>query len=138
MALLAKSFELGDSVVIGVTSDEFARKEGKHPDQTYPERTAAIEAFLSSRFPGRRHRIARLDDYFGPGIASPDVEAIVVTGETVSRVPLANRLRAEKGYPPLKVEVVEHVLAADGKPISSTRIRKGEVDQQGRVLGSAS
>jgi pantetheine-phosphate adenylyltransferase len=133
LALLARSFEVGDRVVIGVTSDAFARKEGKTPDQSYDERVAALSALIERKFPGRTHLIAKLDDYFGPGIASPEVEAIVVSGETAKRVPIANSLRRAKGFPPLEVEVVDYVLADDSEPISSTRIRKGEIDPQGRV-----
>ncbi len=133
-SLLAKSFELSDLVVIGVTSDDFASKEGKSPDQSYQDRVIALERLINSRFPEGRYVIAKLDDYFGPGIASPEVEAIVVSRETAARVPIANALRAKKGYLPLKVEVVDYVLAGDGKPISSTRIRKGEIDPEGRVL----
>jgi len=132
-ALLARSFSLGSEVVIGVTSDVFASREGKSPDQSYEERVQALERFLEARFPGRKYILAKLDDNFGPGIASPDVEAIVVTSETAAKVPIANALRAAKGYPPLEVEVVEHVLASDGNPISSTRIRRGEIDSQGKV-----
>ncbi|MGP8124571.1 MAG: phosphopantetheine adenylyltransferase [Nitrososphaerales archaeon] len=134
VALLAKSFSLGDLVVIGVTSDAFASREGKKPDQSYVERVEALEHFLLSRFPGRRYLVTKLDDYFGPGIASAEVEAIIVTRETAARVPVANALRTAKGYPPLDVEVVDHVLAGDGRPISSTRIRKGEIDAEGKVL----
>jgi len=138
LALLRKSFSVGDFVIIGVTSDSFASREGKSPDQSYVERVEVIEQTLHSEFSGRKYFIAKLDDFFGPGIASPEVEAIVVTRETVGRVPVANSLRAAKGYPPLKVEVVDHVLADDGRPISSTRIRKGEIDPEGRVLNSSS
>ena len=134
LALLTRSFALGDFVVIGVTSDTFASREGKSPDQSYRERVDAVELFLHSTFPGRRYLVTKLEDYFGPGIASPKVEAIVVTRETAVRVPIANALRMAKGYPPLKVEVVRHVLADDGRPISSTRIRKGEIDTEGRRL----
>ncbi|MDA4124414.1 MAG: phosphopantetheine adenylyltransferase [Thaumarchaeota archaeon] len=133
-ALLARSFELGDTVVIGVTSNSFASREGKSPDQSYEERVLGLKGLISSKFPGMKYIIAKLDDFFGPGIASSDVEAIVVTKETAARVPIANSLRAEKGYPPLKVEVVQFVLAKDGKPMSSTRIRRGEIDRDGRVL----
>jgi len=118
-----------------VTSDAFAAKMGKSPDQSYAARVAALERLLSSRYPGRQYIIARLDDYFGPGIASPEVQAIVVTDETAQRVPLANTLRATKGYPPLDVVSVGYVMAEDRKPISSTRIRNGEIDQQGRLKG---
>lgn len=133
-ALLTRSFSLGDVVVIGVTSDAFASRAGKRPDQSYLERVEVLERFLRSKFPGRKYVIAILDDFFGPGIASSDVEAIVVTKETSARVPIANALRANKGYPPLKVEVVDYVLAGDDRPISSTRIRRGEIDTEGRLL----
>jgi pantetheine-phosphate adenylyltransferase len=134
IALLTKSFEVGDTVVIGVTSDAFARKEGKSPDQPYRERLRALEDLIHERFFGRKYVIVKLDDYFGPGIASPEVEAIVVTKETASRVSIANALREAKGYPPLDVVVVEYILADDSKLISSTRIRKGEIDKEGRIL----
>ena len=133
VALLSKSFEVGDKVVIGVTSDVFARKEGKNPDQGYDERVAALDALIRQSYPGREYQIAKLDDYFGPGIASPQIQAIVVSRETARRVPIANALRRSKGFPPLEVVVVDYVLADDSKPISSTRIRKGEIDPQGRV-----
>ncbi|HEV2139521.1 MAG TPA: pantetheine-phosphate adenylyltransferase [Nitrososphaerales archaeon] len=133
-ALLGKSFEVGETVVIGVTSDEFARREGKNPDQSYAERVEKLEDLIHTRFPGRRYKIAKLDEYYGPGIASPEVEAIVVSKETAARVPLANDLRRAKGFPPLEVVVVDYVLADDSKPISSTRIRNGEIDIQGKLL----
>ena len=134
VALLTRSFSLGDIVVIGITSDAFASREEKSPDQSYLERLEVLERFLRLKFPGRKYVIAKLDDYFGPGIASPEVEAIVVSRETVARVPIANALRATRGYPPLRVEVVDYVLAGDDRPISSTRIRKGEIDTEGRLL----
>lgn len=133
-ALLAKCFEVGDEVVIGVTSDKFVEREGKKPDLPYRERVRRLREYLDSSFPGRKYRIAKLDDFFGPGIASPDIQAIVVSQETEKRVPLANKLRAAKGFPPLEVVTVDYVLAEDGRPISSTRIRKGEIDENGRLV----
>ncbi len=136
--MLTKSFEVGDRVVIGVTSDPFALKEGKKPDQNYDERVRALEALIHARFPGRKHLIAKLDDFYGPGITSPEVEAIVVSRETAKRVPIANAARTSKGFAPLDVVTVDYVLADDGKPISSTRIRSGEIDAEGRVLAPRS
>jgi pantetheine-phosphate adenylyltransferase len=131
--LLEESFEAGDHVVIGLTSDEFARREGKDPQLGYARRKKELTAFLKERFPGRRYTIAKLDDYFGPGIASADVDALVASPETGKRVGLANKLRAERGFAPLDLVVVGWVLAKDGKPISSTRIREREIDEQGNA-----
>jgi pantetheine-phosphate adenylyltransferase len=133
--LLEKSFELGSEVVIGLTSDEFARKEGKAPERPYAEREAELAAYIKERFPGRRYIIAKLDDFFGPGIASKDVEALVASPETGKRVELANALRAKRGFPPLDLVIVDWVVAEDGRPISSTRIRNREIDEEGRLLG---
>jgi pantetheine-phosphate adenylyltransferase len=134
LALLTRSFEVGDRVVIGVTSDAFARREGKSPDQRYEERVRALNQLIRERFRGRDYLIAKLDDYFGPGIASPEVQAIVVSRETAKRVPMANALREAKGFPPLEVVTVDYVLADDSKPISSTRIRNREIDPQGKIM----
>lgn len=133
--LLERSFELGDEVVIGLTSDEFARREGKVPKRSYEQREAELDSYLREAFPGRRYTIAKLDDYFGPGIASRDVDALVASPETGKRVGLANDLRAKRGFPPLELVVVDWVLAEDGRPISSTRMRRGEIDAEGRLVG---
>ena len=125
---------MGEKVVIGLTSDAFALKEGKIPDQSYDERRAALAAFIRRRYPRRKYLIAKLDDYFGPGIASPEVQAIVVSRETAKRVSIANALREAKGFPPLEVVTVDYVLADDSRPISSTRIRSGELDADGRLV----
>ena len=134
ISLLGKSFEVGDEVVIGVTSDEFARKVGKNPENSYEERARNLVRTLQERFPGRRYIIAKLFDYFGPGIASPEVQALVASEETAGRLELANEMRRVKGFPPLELVVVELVKAEDGRPISSTRIRRGEIDADGRLL----
>lgn len=133
--LLERSFELGDLVVIGLTSDEFVRREGKAPDRPYARRESELSGYLTRNFPGRRYTISKLEDYFGPGIASKEVEALVASPETAKRINLANSLRAGKGFSPLALVVVDWVDAEDGAPISSTRIRRGEIDAEGRLLG---
>jgi len=132
--LLEKSFRVGDEVIIGLTSDEFVARLGKRPDYGYDKREDELRRFIEQRFPGRRFVIAKLDDYFGPGIASPEIEALVASPETAERLSLANKLRAEKGFSPLELVTVEWVEAEDGRPISSTRIRKGEIDLEGKLL----
>jgi pantetheine-phosphate adenylyltransferase len=131
--LLERSFEVGEEVVIGLTSDEFVARMGKKTELGYAEREAELRRFIDGRFPGRRYAIAELFDYFGPGIVDPSVEALVASPETSRRLELANGLRAEKGFPPLELVTIGWVTAEDGRPISSTRIRRGEVDGEGRL-----
>jgi len=131
--LLEKSFEVGDEVIIGLTSDGFVSRVGKKTEQNYDAREAELRRYVEKNFPGRRYLIAKLYDYFGPGIVDGDVEALVASPETSSRLELANRLRAEKGFPPLALVTIGWVSAEDGRPISSTRIRRGEVDTEGRL-----
>lgn len=45
-----------------------------------------------------------------------------------------NELREERGKKPIKIVKVEHLKAADGKAISSTRIKAGEIDEHGSLL----
>ncbi len=133
-ALLSKTFDVGDLVVIGVTSDEFAKKLGKRLDHDYRSRVASLRRYLASAFRGQKYEIHSLNDYFGPAIYKGKVEAIVVSKETTSRVKMANDERRKLGYKPLRKVVIDWVLAEDGKPISSTRIRAGEIDEKGKLL----
>jgi len=133
--LLEESFRVGQEVVIGLTSDAFVSRLGKKPDYPYARRRAELKKFVKKHFPRRKFVIAKLDDYFGPGIANPEMEALVASPETSARLPLANKLRSEKGFPPLKLVAVDWIKAEDGLPISSTRIRRGEIDPEGKLAG---
>jgi len=134
--LLEKSFEVADEVVIGLTSDEFVRRQGKQPVLDYEEREEELRRYIDKRFPGRKYTIAKLDDFFGPGIVDAHIGALVASPETAARLEIANRLRGEKGYPPLDLVTVDWAYAEDGKPISSTRIRRNEIDAEGRLRGT--
>ena len=46
-ALLSKAFEIGEKVVIGLSSDEFVSKMGKpHKTATYAERLKELQTYL--------------------------------------------------------------------------------------------
>jgi pantetheine-phosphate adenylyltransferase len=132
-ALIDRAFEVGEEVIIGVTTDEFVTRLGKRPDWPFERRLEAVKRYIQERHAGRRYRIAPLDDYFGPAALEPHVEALVASPGTAERIGLLNRMRAERGLPPAELVVVPYVLAEDGRPISSTRIRAGEIDEEGRA-----
>jgi phosphopantetheine adenylyltransferase len=86
-----------------------------------------------------RADIVSIDDRFGPTVGgdplSDEIEGVVVSEETEPGAEEINRIRVKEGKRPLLIVVVSMVLADDGKPISSTRIRRQEVDRYGRLIG---
>ena len=67
-------------------------------------------------------------------IYEEDFDAIVVTEETEPTAIEINEIRKKKSMKPLDIVVVSFVLADDNIPISSTRIRNGEIDKKGNLL----
>ncbi|MEM2935638.1 MAG: hypothetical protein QW231_00480 [Candidatus Bathyarchaeia archaeon] len=56
--------------------------------------------------------------------------------ETESRAHEINEKRKARGLPPLAIIVIEMVPAENHVSISTTRIRYGEIDREGRLLKS--
>ncbi len=79
-------------------------------------------------------QIAKLDDSYGSTIYEDDFDAIVVSEETEPTAIEINEIRKNKGMKALDIIVISFVYAEDGIPISSTRIRKGEIDTKGHLL----
>jgi pantetheine-phosphate adenylyltransferase len=134
VALLAKAFHVGRKVIIGVSSDRFAAKRGKKLNHNFEIRIANLEKMIKKKFGDVNYELAKLDGDFGPAVTTRDVEALVTSTETQSKGKLLNEMRVKMGIKPVKVITVDLVKAEDGSRISSTRIRTGEVDRQGRLL----
>ncbi|MEM2739459.1 MAG: phosphopantetheine adenylyltransferase [Candidatus Bathyarchaeia archaeon] len=131
--LLDEAFKSSDYILIGLTSDELALELGKpYKVSPYIEREERLRAYLDSRYKGR-YSIVKLNDVYGVAIDVAELEAIFVTEETRVRAEEINRIRASRGLNPLEIVVVPFVLAEDGRPISSTRIKGGEIDSEGRL-----
>ena len=127
--LLSTAFEIGDCVEIGVTSDAFGGLKGDI--DSCKERMANLKYFFSDK---SDFTIVPLEDPYGTTIYDGDFEAIVVSEETEPTAIEINEIRISKGMKPLDIVVVSFVLAYDGTPISSTRIRRGEINQNGNFI----
>lgn len=128
----------GDGVVVGVSSDEFAR-ESRRPDPRpippFPERKREVAAAVADLDEWDREvELRRFADAYGFADDDPALDALVVSPETDEEVAAINRRRRERGLDPLEPIVVPHVTADDEEPISSTRIVRGEVDEHGTLL----
>ena len=74
-----------------------------------------------------------IQDKYGPSVEEK-FDAIVVSPETKPTAEEINEKRRQRGKKPLQIIVVPYVLAKDGHPINSTRIRNGEIDEHGTLL----
>lgn len=127
--LIKKAFQVGDQVLIGVTSDKFGGIKGEI--EPCNVRMSNLNSLLEKQ---SNYIISRLDDPYGVTIDDGTIDAIVVSPETEPTAFKINQIRGKKGMKPLDIITISMVLAEDGKPISSTRIRRGEIDKVGTII----
>jgi pantetheine-phosphate adenylyltransferase len=133
--LLTKAFELGQLVLIGLCTDDFAKKLSKnHKIVHYKERLFELKSFLKKNNFIKRAKIVTLTDPYGPTISDKKIEAIVVSQETEPVARAINMIRRRKGLIPLNIVVISMIPAEDHVSISTTRIKFGEIDREGHLL----
>lgn len=134
-SLLMKAFEIGNHVLIGLCTDEFVKRMGKpHVTASYEERLSELESFLKEHGLLDKAEIIPLNDPYGNTLTDKCIEALVVSEETERTAIKINQKRSEVGLPPLEIVTISMVPAENAKPISTTRIRQGEIDREGRLL----
>ena len=137
-ALLDMSFEVGDKVVIGLSSDAFVSKMGKpHITASFNERKKELQVFLEKNGLAKRAEIVPLNDPYGLTLSCKGLMALVVSKETEKTAEAINQRRRKAGLVPLEIVIVNMVPAENNTPISTTRIRSGEIDRNGHMLKAA-
>src|SRR3990170_1599585 len=102
--LLIKAFEIGEHVLIGLCTDEFAKKLGKpHETAPYEERLRELETFLKSLGSSKKAETIPLNDPFGPTVTDRYIEALVVSEETKKTASKINEQRRKAGLPMLDI-----------------------------------
>jgi len=119
------------SVFIGVTTGEIINN--KKNVQSYKIRKKSVEQFVVDKKLNNNIIIAPINDKYGPSIEG-DFDTIVVSPATIETAYEINKKRREIAKKSLKIVTISFVLAEDNKPISSTRIRKKEIDEEGKLL----
>jgi len=116
-------------------TDEFTRESRKnHEAATYNERLEELKEFLEKLGVLGRAEIVPLHDPYGPTLSNTSLDAIVASEETEPCACEINKKRIAKGLPPLNVVVIRMVPAEKHVLISTTRIRRREIDREGRLL----
>lgn len=152
--LLEQAFAVGSHVLIGLTSDEFIKlykseighrrsyigKDSTDIQHTtthiraYEIRKQELIGWLDAHGYLHRATIVSIDDPFEPAASDPKLEALVVSEESRVRGEELNRLRKKNGLEPLTLIVVPMRTAEDATPISSTRVRQGDIDRTGKLM----
>ena len=132
--LIKEALYIGDFIILGLTSDKMVNAYKKHEVTNFEERKRVLEDFLEKEGAKERVQIFKINNPYGPSISDDRIGAIVVSTETEPSATEINDLRKKRGLKPLRKIVIGMVLAEDGLPISNTRMRRGEIDEEGKRL----
>ncbi|MBI2195843.1 MAG: pantetheine-phosphate adenylyltransferase [Candidatus Levybacteria bacterium] len=131
---------LSKKAVIGLTSDGYIQNskfkmQNSKLIENYEERKRALKAFLREENVDDRAKIVKIDDIYGITLdKNIDIDAIVVVEKTLAGAEKINAKREELGLKPLKIVIAPSVTSEDGQVISSSRIRDGEIDREGKLF----
>ena len=128
--LLDTAFEIGGKVTIGLVTDEMLKKWKPEVNKSFDERKEILSEILSTK---EDWTITPISDPYSQAVEG-DHDTLVVSWETAKRGQEINSRREKIGKRPLKLVVVEPVLADDLLPVSSTRIRQGIINSYGKRL----
>lgn len=126
-ALLRRAFDVGDRVLVGITSDEMA-SEGRDAFIPLEIRRRELESYLEGM---GEWSLFVIDDIYGPDEIMDTADVLVVSEETLGNGIAVNERRSRRGVRSLDLSVVPLVMSVDGK-ISSSSIMRGEYGRSGR------
>ena len=143
------AFSLSSKVIVCITSDKYVKslklktpakgeaRQGRQNSKlikNYEKRKGEVEDFLKKEGIFQRAEIVKIDDVFGITLDRGfRGEAIVVADKTMKGAQKINERRKAMGLLPLEIIKAPNELADDKGPISSSRIRDGEIDREGKL-----
>lgn len=120
-----------EHTIIGLSTDSFAAQRGKTLLYKYHTRRDRLAQYITKHHPKASHEICPLDDSFGPAVLCDCVDVLVVSEETQEAGQTLNSMRTSRGLGIVSIRVVPMVCGWNGRPISTTDIRKGAIDAEG-------
>ncbi|EJF66098.1 Nucleotidylyl transferase [Dichomitus squalens LYAD-421 SS1] len=132
-----------EKLIVGITDDSLlGKKQWKEVLEPLPVRTERTRAFLEHFKPGLEYFITPLNDVYGPTAHDPNVQALVVSKETLSGAESIAKKREEMSLQPLRPFVIDVISATEAivdsgdaavlraAKMSSTYIREWIVKKQ--------
>ncbi len=88
LKLLSTAFNIGNHLIIGLTSDDFVKrfKHTSNIKKNYQTRYHNLKEKILQNFNNVNYTIIKLEDEFGPVTSSSKIQAIVVSEETLVKV----------------------------------------------------
>ncbi|TFK92298.1 Nucleotidylyl transferase [Polyporus arcularius HHB13444] len=133
-----------EKLIVGITDDALlGKKEYKEVLEPLSVRTARTRAFLELFKPGVVYDLVPLNDVYGPTGWDPNVQALVVSKETLPGAASIAKRREELALPALRTFVIDVISATESSvdaedaallktaKMSSTYIREWIVKNQG-------
>ncbi|MDR1690922.1 MAG: inosine/xanthosine triphosphatase [Candidatus Methanoplasma sp.] len=126
--LIRKAFDIGDEVIVGITTDEAALGSRIESIPLYI-RKKELESFLTTM--SKPWEIVEINDMYGPREKIDPAHILVVSEETAENGEKVNRERSSRGVRPLEIVAIPLLNAYNNDKISSTGIMKGEYSRSG-------
>lgn len=122
--LLKTALKVAKKVIVGLTADAMLKNKA-HMEylQPYEIRQQKIIEFVDTFTNSARVSFVPLSDPFGPAITSDEMEALVISTETLPNAEKINQIRTERNLQPVVLVVIPILPNRDGKKLSSTEIR---------------
>lgn len=161
---ITRAFDIGEKVLIGLTSDEYVNNVKSNPPaggqnshllhplrksfegqesfggqakfqvkiQNYVIREKVLKNYFRKQKLLNRVRIVKIHDVYGDADKQIDLDAIMVTRDSLEGAKAINKRRVINGLKPLSIHHVVLQKADDEIIIASTRIRSGEISRWGK------
>ena len=132
VSLLAAAFEKAGKdgeVIIGLSSDAFASRKS-HVVLPFETRRRELESWIAEQHFSIPYTLEILNDPFGSALEI-DFDILIVSYDTAKTGELINEKRIAAGKKPVVLHRIQCVFAHDGKPVSSSRICRGEINRFG-------
>ncbi len=135
--IIRQAFRLSKNVALGLTTDQMlAYKSDRKLIQPYDERYSELEKFIKSEFDIERSSIFPIETTEGGADKMKDLDALIVSDEigVVQNAFDINQLRIDNGLKRFHIIVIPRVRTKDGRPLSSSRTRRGEIFHEDELI----
>jgi len=131
---LKKAFELGEKVFIGLLSDIILKSEFlSFSIEPFFLRKNNLLNFLKEKKWYNRAKIIEISDLIVFFDKIKNIDAVFFYKENYKNLLLKiSNLQEKNGLKEIKIIPFDNILASDGRIISSERIRKGEINREGK------